>query len=158
MTNISEAQKLYNQHHSDFEKWFSGIHPNHDLTLEWVEVFDSGWYLEDLANGAWIAWLSLTGKHEASLLIKQRALLKQLGEYSAERFSVSLDELWSGYPTNRDDDATILSDKEFQDDFKLHPEEGNIFLAITMRALKLDLEDFEPHKDYESIHGFDFPL
>lgn len=58
----STAEKLYNEHHIEFEKWYTEIHPNHNLTFAWEQVHDSGWYKEDSANGAWIAWLDLTGK------------------------------------------------------------------------------------------------
>lgn len=59
----SKAEKLYQEHHVEFEKWFTSIHPNHDLTFKWEHVHDSGWYKEDMANGAWISWLDLTGKN-----------------------------------------------------------------------------------------------
>lgn len=58
----SKAEDLYNKHHSEFEFWFDSIHPNHNLDFEWVYVFDSGWYKEQMINGSWIAWLSLTGR------------------------------------------------------------------------------------------------
>ncbi|SEI11479.1 hypothetical protein SAMN05660691_03829 [Rheinheimera pacifica] len=58
----SKIQNLYDAHHAEFEAWFTKIHPNHGLSFSWEPVFDSGWYKEDMANGAWIAWLSLTGK------------------------------------------------------------------------------------------------
>lgn len=60
----SNAEKLYQNHHVEFEKWFTFIHPNHDLTFEWEYVYDSGFYKEGMANGAWIAWLDLTGKNK----------------------------------------------------------------------------------------------
>lgn len=59
----SKAEQLYQEHHVEFEKWFTSIHPNHDLTFEWEYVYDSGWYKEGMANGAWISWLDLTGKN-----------------------------------------------------------------------------------------------
>jgi len=58
----NKIQVLYENHHLEFENWFSNIHPNHDLNFEWIAVYDAGWYKEDMANGAWIAWLSLTNK------------------------------------------------------------------------------------------------
>lgn len=58
----SKIQTLYEAHHAEFETWFTEIHPNHGLSFSWELVFDSGWYKEGMANGAWIAWLSLTGK------------------------------------------------------------------------------------------------
>lgn len=62
----SKSQMLYEAYHSEFEDWFTEIHPNHNLTFEWEPVWDSGWYKENTANGAWIAWLELTGKMKAS--------------------------------------------------------------------------------------------
>jgi hypothetical protein len=59
----SKSEELYIEHHAEFEKWFTSIHPNHELTFQWEHVHDSGWYKEDMANGAWIAWLDLTGKN-----------------------------------------------------------------------------------------------
>jgi hypothetical protein len=59
----SKAEQLYQEHHVEFEKWFTFIHPNHDLTFEWEYVYDTGWYKEGMANGAWITWLDLTCKH-----------------------------------------------------------------------------------------------
>lgn len=56
------AQELYEAHHAEFESWFTRIHPNHDLSFNWIAVFDSGWYSEPMAQGAWIAWISLTNK------------------------------------------------------------------------------------------------
>lgn len=56
------AQFQYDSYHTEFENWFTTIHPEHSLNFEWVRVFDSGWYKEDTANGAWIAWLVLTNK------------------------------------------------------------------------------------------------
>lgn len=58
----SRAEQLYNKYHEEFEEWFSTIHPNHALSFNWEYVWDSGWYKEGMAQGAWIAWLSLTGK------------------------------------------------------------------------------------------------
>lgn len=60
MASIAEQQ--YEKHHEEFEEWFSTIHPNHALSFDWEYVWDSGWYKEEMAQGAWIAWLSLTGK------------------------------------------------------------------------------------------------
>lgn len=55
----SLSQQLYDMHHQQFEAWFNAIHPNHDLSFVWVPVWDSGWYKEEMAQGAWIAWLEL---------------------------------------------------------------------------------------------------
>lgn len=62
---MSKSQELYVEHHCEFEAWFNGVHPNNSLTFDWCPVWDSGWYCEEMANGAWIAWLSLTGKINA---------------------------------------------------------------------------------------------
>jgi len=64
----SLAQDLYVKHHTEFEKWFAEIHPNNDLTFEWMPIWDSGWYKEGMANGAWIAWLELTGKRHLAAI------------------------------------------------------------------------------------------
>ena len=69
----SKSQELYEAYHSGFEEWFTNIHPNHTLTFEWEPVWDSGWYTEGMANGAWIAWLELTGKNNQSQAIKRAA-------------------------------------------------------------------------------------
>lgn len=61
MPSISE--QLYIKYHVEFEKWFTSIYPNHDLSFEWVFIWHSGWYKEDMAQGAWIAWLELTDKY-----------------------------------------------------------------------------------------------
>lgn len=61
----SAAQQQYNESHKEFESWFIGIHPNHDLTFEWFPAWQSGWYKEDMVQGAWIAWLGFTGKLKA---------------------------------------------------------------------------------------------
>ncbi len=61
----SLSEQLYDKHHVEFETWLTTTHPNHNLTFEWVHAWDSGWYKEDMANGAWIAWLELTGKNTA---------------------------------------------------------------------------------------------
>jgi hypothetical protein len=60
MTSISE--QIYQKHHREFERWFTSIHPNHELNFKWEYVYDSGWYKEDMANGAWIAWSALNAK------------------------------------------------------------------------------------------------
>jgi hypothetical protein len=60
MSSISE--QIYQKHHVEFEKWFTSIHPNHELNFKWEYVYDSGWYKEDMANGAWIAWSALNAK------------------------------------------------------------------------------------------------
>ncbi len=62
----SKSEQLYDEHHVEFEAWFTTTHPNHTLTFEWEHVWDSGWYKEDMANGAWITWLDLTGKNTAA--------------------------------------------------------------------------------------------
>lgn len=59
----SNAEQLYDEHHAEFEMWFSNMHPNHNLTFDWKSVFDSGWYNEPMTQGAWITWLDLTGKN-----------------------------------------------------------------------------------------------
>ncbi len=58
----SASEQLYLKHHVEFESWFASIHPNHDLTFEWEFVWDSGWYKEEMVQGAWIAWIALTNK------------------------------------------------------------------------------------------------
>ncbi|MFM2668535.1 hypothetical protein AAFX24_27730 [Vibrio mediterranei] len=60
------SEQLYTKHHVEFERWFESIHPNHDLDFEWEFVWDSGWYKEGMAQGAWIAWLALTDKYTAT--------------------------------------------------------------------------------------------
>jgi hypothetical protein len=60
MASISE--QIYQKHHREFERWFTSIHPNHKLNFKWEHVYDSGWYKEDMANGAWIAWSALNAK------------------------------------------------------------------------------------------------
>ena len=60
MNSNNYTQNIYENHHHVFETWFSHIHPNHEITFEWEEVWDSGWYKEPIAQGAWIAWLELT--------------------------------------------------------------------------------------------------
>ena len=62
----SKTTKLYQEHHVEFENWFNSVHPNHELNFQWVSTHDAGWYKEDMANGAWIAWLALTGKYTSS--------------------------------------------------------------------------------------------
>lgn len=59
---LSASEQLYLKHHEEFESWFESIHPNHNLTFEWEFVWDSGWYKEEMAQGAWIAWIALTNK------------------------------------------------------------------------------------------------
>lgn len=59
----SKAEQLHDKYHTEFEAWFSNMHPNHNLTFDWESVFDSGWYKEPMAQGAWITWLNLTGKN-----------------------------------------------------------------------------------------------
>jgi hypothetical protein len=58
-----KSEELHIEHHTEFKEWFTSIHPNSELTFQWEYVYDSGWYKEDMANGAWIAWLDLTGKN-----------------------------------------------------------------------------------------------
>lgn len=58
----SKSEKLYHEHHAEFEAWYTSIHPEHQFNFEWVYVHDSGWFKEDMVNGAWVVWLALTGK------------------------------------------------------------------------------------------------
>jgi hypothetical protein len=69
---VSISEQIYQKHHREFERWFTSIHPNHELTFDWEHVYDSGWYKEDMANsgwykedmanGAWIVWSALNAK------------------------------------------------------------------------------------------------
>ncbi len=60
--SVPLSEQLHQKHHAEFEAWFNSIHPNNTLTFEWATCHDAAYYCEHMANGAWIAWLALTGK------------------------------------------------------------------------------------------------
>jgi hypothetical protein len=66
MTKISPSEMYYREYHREFELWFCSIHPNNALNFGWEYVYDSGWYKEDMANGAWIVWLQINVKDKAN--------------------------------------------------------------------------------------------
>ena len=57
----NKAQEQYEKHHKEFETWWLEVHPNAELS-EWVSSWDCGYYERTMTQGAWIAWLALTGK------------------------------------------------------------------------------------------------
>jgi len=86
----SKAEQLYKEHHVEFEKWFTSIHPNHELTFEWEHVYDSGWYKEGMAHGAWISWLDLTGKNTVARATDTvESLAKETQRYNESRLALS---------------------------------------------------------------------
>ncbi len=59
---ISKAEELYKKYRYQFESWFISVHPNHDCTFDWISTHDSGWFKDQMVQGAWIAWIELTKK------------------------------------------------------------------------------------------------
>lgn len=87
----SKAEELYIEHHAEFEEWFTSIHPNHDLTFQWEYVYDSGWYKEGVVNGAWIAWLDLTGKKTCARTTDTiESLSKEIQRLNDSRLALSI--------------------------------------------------------------------
>jgi hypothetical protein len=60
---------LYDKHHLEFEAWFTITHPSRKPTFTW----QNGKYKENMTHGAWIAWLSLTGKDTATDTVESLA-------------------------------------------------------------------------------------
>jgi hypothetical protein len=49
----------------EFEEFMSKLHPH--KYVEWYSCWDCGYYTDDWVQGAWMAWLTLTGKRDINL-------------------------------------------------------------------------------------------